>query len=69
MHRVTIAIRCDDTGTYAWIETRLPGGWAVNRRVAYAALRHERPEAHDLRCAEQWHVPFRHHAFKVYFDR
>jgi hypothetical protein len=68
MARVTIAIRNDDHGMYAWIETRLPGGWAVNRRAAVAALRRARPGALDLEVAEQWHVPFRHRAFKVYFD-
>jgi hypothetical protein len=68
MARVTIAIRQDDHGIFAWIETRIPGGWAVNRRAAVAALRRCRPGATDLTIADEWHVPFRHRAFKIYFD-
>jgi hypothetical protein len=68
MRRTTIAIRRDDAGTYAWIETRLPGGRAVNRQAALAALHRECPRACRTRFAEQWHVPFRMHVFKVYFE-
>lgn len=68
MRRTTIAIRHDHAGTYAWIETRLPGGRAVNRHAALAALHRECPQACWTRFAEQWHVPFQMHAFKVYFS-
>ncbi len=68
MPRVNITVRRDRHGTYAWIETRLPGGWTVARRAALAALRQHLPHARRPRIAEQWHVPFKHRAFKVYFE-
>jgi hypothetical protein len=66
---ITITVRHEQDGRrYAWIETRAPGGWWVNRRLAFAQLRRQYPEAKRLDLAEEWHVPFRHRVFKVYFD-
>lgn len=62
-----MTIRRDAGGQYAWIETRLPGGWFVNRLCALGELRRQYPGARCLRIAERWHVPFRHYAHKVYF--
>lgn len=66
--RLTLTVRVDAEGSYAWVETRYAAGRAFNRWAAVRQLRRQYPDACAVRVVEQWHVPFSHHAFKIRFD-
>jgi hypothetical protein len=66
--RVRITTRVDTGGRYAWVETRYPGGRRLNTRRAIAAVRALGADPVTIRLAEYWHVPLRHHAFKIYYE-
>lgn len=66
--RRTLILGKDENGMYAWVETRLPGGWTINRLAAIGLLRRRYPDARRIEIEEQWHVPFSHRAFKIRFD-